>query len=694
MMIRLLFAVLSLLQSTVAVPVGFIDEGVTTYPFVMSAVMVPNIKPGTNGKPMLLLAKKEGSIDVMEDPDNSDVWTNILTFTEFVCENGPRGVQSIVADPDFISNGYLYVYYTRFIKNCPTSAVTGPSNRLSRFTLNKNTLKISMSSEFVLLETPPSVNLLHDGGAIMIGNDKNIYLGAGDGGNNENGQNLRKLWGKLIRITLDGKVPRDNPYTGNGVPCRNNRGVPPNNAPSNAVCEEIYGYGLRNPFRLGEDIHTKNEVRFSICDVGGKTWEEITYGGTAYKGKNYGWSDIEGPCERNSLTNCSVPKGNGIDPYYYYAHNLTTGNAVVGVEYVPKELWPTQYKVLFVDHNAGAIFNLIEDQRKECRTCQPPTPGYRNATFHKFPRIVDTFFGPYKSTQALYYLSREKTSMNVRRIYYTGSNNQVPKAKISGIQKLYIVGEIIKFKGELSSDADGDKLTYLWNFGDGSKSTAVNPQYKYKVRGSYKVSLKVTDTKGQSNVDIVIVDVGTRPNAKIELPLLGTKFEVGDVLHLKGKAFDYGLNRSITNPSQYFWEVRQHHENHYHPFLELQAGNDFDLYAAPAPEDFYAASNSYLRIEMTVYDSNGVSRRVSRIINPKKVYITIVSKPSGLIVLLDNIAFTTPTTVTVWQNQVFTLEAKDQGNKIFSSWSIGGNRKRNFKVKSSNDTITAFFTRV
>jgi PKD repeat protein len=681
---------------TLAQPLGFVDEGVTTYPFIMSAVMVPNPKPGMNGKPMMIVSKKEGRLDVLVDPDISEVWTNILDIVPFVCENGPRGIQTIIADPDFIQNPYVYVYYTRFIKDCPTDAVTGPSNRLSRFTMDRNTLLINATSEVILLETPPSVNLIHDGGGLFIGNDNNIYLGTGDGGDTDHAQDLRNLWGKLIRITLNGTAPDDNPYTrsgtGKGVRCGNNRGVPPKNAPADAVCEEIFGYGLRNPFRFSEDIYSsKDEVRFNLCDVGAKLWEEISYGGTQFKGRNYGWPDTEGPCDRGSIDDCPVPTGNGIDPYYYYRHVSTKGASVVGAVHVPPNLWPAEYKTLLVEHSEGKLFNLIEDKSLECRDCTPPRPGYRNATFHSFNRIVEAFFGPYKNTQALYYVSREKVAFNVRRIYFTGSTNNVPKADITGLKALYLTGETVKFKGEESSDKDGDALTFLWDFGDGRTSTVMNPEKKYTNRGSYNVRLTVTDAKNQSDQDTATVIVGSRPSVKMESPRKNSEFKVGDVFRLKGSGFDFALNKSIVDPSQFFWEVRQYHETHYHPFLELKAGNDFDLFPAPAPEDFYAATNSYLKVFLTVYDADGVFRRTSRVINPKKLQINVESSPSGLRILLESVNVTTPSSVTVWENQVITIDAPDQGSYKFSSWSIGGSRTRTYLANQSQ-TITAFFT--
>jgi PKD domain len=425
-------------------------------------------------------------------------------------------------------------------------------------------------------------------------------------------------------------------------------------------------------------------------------WEEISYGGTDFNGKNYGWSDIEGPCLRGKIDDCPVPTGNGVDPYYFYQHDLSRGASIVGAVSVPKNLWPPEYKLLIVDHSEGALYNLIED--KECRSCTPPTPGYRNDTFHKFPRIVDTFFGPYKDTQALYYVSRDKVTFNVRRIYYTGSTNNVPKAAITGLKmSSYIINDIVRFKGLESIDNDGDKLKFFWDFGDGQTSSEMNPNIRYSKRGTYDVTLTVTDSKDQSDQDTAKVVVGDRPSAKLILPAKGSMYEVGETFRLKGYAFDSALNASIDDPSQYYWEVRQYHENHYHPFLDLKQGNDFDLFPTPPPEDFYAATNSYLKVYMTVYDSDGVSRRVSRILNPRKVLIKFESKPSGLKLLLDNIAITTPATVTTWQNQVFTMEAPNQDNAIFSSWSIGGNQRRSYLVPKQNKkntirTIVADFT--
>ena len=278
--------------SCVAVPNGFVDEGVADINAITGA-FAPN--PRKNGKPMLLLSSKEGVVNVLEDPDNSDDFTLVADISSILCANGERGLQTILPHPNFQSNRYIFMYYSRKVANCPEDATTGPSNRLSRFTMSASTLKLDLASEVVLLETPPSPKRVHNGGAMAIGNDGLLYITTGDAGTREPAysQDLRNLYGKVLRLDVDGNVPDSNPYTKasgkTGVSCRKSKGRPPSGSPSNAVCEEIFASGLRNPFRISLDVNTKNKVLFTIQDVGASLWEEISYGGSDFKGTNYNW---------------------------------------------------------------------------------------------------------------------------------------------------------------------------------------------------------------------------------------------------------------------------------------------------------------------------------------------------------------------------------------------------------------------
>ena len=138
----------------------------------------------------------------------------------------------------------------------------------------------------------------HNGGAMVFGNDGKLYVTHGEGGVQENAQDLRNVFGTLMRLNDDGSTPDDNPFTRtNGYDafdCRASEGNVPTNSSKNSICSEIYSYGFRNPFRMSVDPNEKEKVKLSIQDVGGRTWEELSYGGTDYAGMDYGWKPYEG----------------------------------------------------------------------------------------------------------------------------------------------------------------------------------------------------------------------------------------------------------------------------------------------------------------------------------------------------------------------------------------------------------------
>ena len=658
---------------TCALPQGFIDEELTSINGPMTGAFAPN--PRNNGKPMLLIGTEQNVIYAIEDPDSGNTFDKeiiIADLSTLTCQTGPRGLLSMMVHPDFATRPYVFIFYTPLLGQCTEDPVTGPSNRLSRFAMNPKTLQLELKNEVILLETPPTPAALHDGGAMSFGNDGLIYLVTGDSAKKYHPSDLTNLFGKLLRVDIGGNAPKSNPYTvesgGKGVPCAKNRGRVPGGSSKDAVCSEIYAYGFRNPFRMAQDVNTKNKVRFVIGDVGEAVWEEISEGGTDFKGKQYGWGEIEGPCKRGSTTDCPIPTANMVDPFYYYQHK--NGEAVTASVFVPSGLWPEEYNYLFVDYVHGNIYNLIEGNPRACRTCAPPRPGYRQELFHDFDRIVDMFFAPYKNTKALYYLSRAG-GFNVRRIRYIANENQPPTAVISVAKTNYQVKEVAAFSASLSSDPEGDNIRFSWKFGDGRTSTQTNPKVQYSKVGAYTVQLTATDQNDHSTQAVTTIYIGTLPTAVMESPASGDEFIVGQKLQLIGRAKD-SLGRPIPN-TQIYWEVQQKHGNHYHPFLDAKYGNNFALQPAPSPEDYLAADNSFLKVFMHVVDSDGLTKTIPRNIYPKKIFIDIDSTGRrGLTVLVDDFAVVTPATITSWQNHKLALTASDQGNFIFSSWTVDG----------------------
>src|SRR5207245_6290937 len=150
-------------------------------------------------------------------------------------------------------------------------------------------------TERVLLEIP-DLYTNHNGGLNLFGPDGYLYIGLGDEGGagdpQNNGQDLTKLFGKVLRIDVNGSlpyaIPSDNPFVGTAA-----RG-------------EIWAYGLRNPWRFSFD---RCDGRLFLADVGQATWEEVDI---IQKGGNFGWKIIEGPacylgaCSASGFaTNCS-----------------------------------------------------------------------------------------------------------------------------------------------------------------------------------------------------------------------------------------------------------------------------------------------------------------------------------------------------------------------------------------------------
>src|SRR5690606_13038013 len=133
--------------------------------------------------------------------------------------------------------------------------------RISRFTVSADPDVANPNSILVMLtENQPFSN--HNGGHLAFGPDGMLYIGMGDGGSGgdpqNNSQTFTNLLGKMLRLNVDipaPYIPADNPFAG-----------------SPDIPQEIWAYGLRNPWRFSFDSETGD---LWIADVGQNAWEEI-----------------------------------------------------------------------------------------------------------------------------------------------------------------------------------------------------------------------------------------------------------------------------------------------------------------------------------------------------------------------------------------------------------------------------------
>jgi glucose/arabinose dehydrogenase len=249
-----------------------------------------------------------------------------------------QGLLGLAFHPDYEANGYFYVDYT---------AANPRRTVIARYQVSAaNPDSALKSSEFIVLEIPITLpnNSNHNGGQIAFGPDGFLYIGPGDGGSGGdpqgNGQNLQTLLGKILRIDVDNPsagrnygIPSDNPFT------------PPNK-------EEIYAYGLRNPWRFSFDPPTG---RLWLADVGQDRIEEVNI---IEKGKNYGWDIMEGSLCFTPMSGCNT---SGLTaPIVEYGRSLgrsVTGGYVYRGANVPSLVG----LYIYADFETGRLWSLQYD---------------------------------------------------------------------------------------------------------------------------------------------------------------------------------------------------------------------------------------------------------------------------------------------------------------------------------------------
>ncbi|KAG7364627.1 PKD domain containing protein [Nitzschia inconspicua] len=693
----LLFLSISPIPNAFCLPTGFRDEGVN----FKSGTTGFSFVPKENGAHMLLICQRKGEVIAMLEPDTPDSQTvTVLDIEHKVCRDGERGISQIQPHPNFLRNRYIYLFYT-YDKhgNCEFSTTNGPVNVVSRFRLTED---LKMVDEKILLQTSPLPAKVHNAGDMVFGNDGFLYVSIGDGGEANvysNAQKLNTLLGSIVRITDSGGIPPDNPFRGDSDSACSGEGA----TSSSRRCSEIFAYGFRNPFRFAMNPNEKGFTQLFVSDVGGATWEEISEVTSQKPGLNYGYRYREGPCKRGSKSDCK-PDDKYEDPLYWYEHNSDGDGAVTGGAFVPNDIgWPQAYrnKFMFADFVFKKIY-LLERDGDWCRNCNPPRPEYERNEFRSLDSIgqpVQLTFGPYKNTQALYYSVWDPDGRyTIRRVIYEGgddSSNNAPDASIKIEDRNYRVGEDIVFDGSESSDPDNHRLVYRWDFGDGDTSTLRVKTKSYSRPGTYVVSLTITDELGFGDKKYATVVVGNPPTPVIHSPRPGTTFAVGEVFTLVGSAKDDDGNP--LSDSDLTWEVRQHHNTHYHPFLEPTKGNQITIPGAPSPEDFEASTNSYLEVLLTATDKDGVTSTVTVDIMPKTKSIYFSTDPPGLEVILDGFDIETPKDrpleVITWINHNLVIDVKDQKGYGFDGLSNGvQSRHSEIKIGDESDMFVIKFS--
>ncbi len=294
---------------------------------------------GAPGFPRLLfVVEQPGRVIVLSGGSKRGAFLDLRSEVGY---GGEEGLLSLAFPPDYAQSRRFYVYYTDNAGNI----------RVDEFR-RRSATRAASGSQRRVIEVPHPVNSNHNGGQLQfLGNL--LYFGTGDGGAGgdppNNAQNRESLLGKLLRI--DPRPAGDRPYS---VPQSN----PFVGRPGR---DEIYSYGLRNPFRFSFDTVTAQQPRIAIGDVGQNRFEEIDYTTVgAAAGANFGWDAFEGFGAYEDESSGTPDPGGTVKPIFAFPHSRGGSCSVTGGYVVRDRSLRSLYgRYVYADFCEGELRSLV-----------------------------------------------------------------------------------------------------------------------------------------------------------------------------------------------------------------------------------------------------------------------------------------------------------------------------------------------
>lgn len=303
-----------------------------------------------DGTGAVYVAEKTGKLYVLREGERSV----FLDLSDSVSTESERGLLGVAFPGQFAQDGRFYASYTD----------SDGASTISRFSLGEGGVADRDSEELIIRVPQPYAN--HNGGHIVFGPDGYLYTSFGDGGSAgdplDSGQDTSTLLGAMLRIdvgegplgndrvrTLPYAIPEDNPFVG-----------------SDEALDEIWSYGLRNPWRFSFDRETGD---LWIADVGQNEVEEVNFqpadsGG----GENWGWNLFEGTSPYPPDREVTEDREQFAWPIVEYRHPI--GRSITGGYVYRGGTYPALQGVyLYGDYVSGRIWGLVraEDGSAENR---------------------------------------------------------------------------------------------------------------------------------------------------------------------------------------------------------------------------------------------------------------------------------------------------------------------------------------
>jgi glucose/arabinose dehydrogenase/endonuclease YncB( thermonuclease family) len=679
----------------------------------------------------ILIAQQNGVVRVHKN--GALLPTPFIDVQDRVNDYWDRGLLGIAADPNFATNGHVYLLYT--YENDLAQYSGTKTARLTRVTASTPTVDTaSPSSEVVILgrtvgsscnnfpagtDCLPGDSPSHQVGNLKFAPDGSLFVTTGDAAHfnyvDDNAlrtQKLDLLSGKVLRITTSGAGVSGNPFM---------------TSDPNANRSKVWAWGVRNAFRF--NLRSGDSLPY-IGDVGWNGWEEIN---TVPAGANLGWPCYEGGARQAGYepkSDCQALYGQGASavrsPLVAWDHSAGSAAATGGAFYTGTT-YPTQYQgaYFYGDYSRGWIRYLRVDAGNNL--VGGPTDF---ATGAGGP--VDIEMGP---DQSLYYLA---FGGQLRRIRYaTAPPATCPTGQyraeyfdnrtLTGTPTFSRCETGINYSWDSGGPGNGvgpDDFSVRWTgrFGfaagdhtfvatadDGVRlwldGASLIDAWRDQPPTEYRATRSVTAGEHEVKVEYyeanygAIAQVGWQgppttnspPTATISAPSPTLRFKVGDAVTYSGAATD--PEDGTIPASGLAWQVIIHHCSgsscHTHPFTSSSGTSSGSFTAPDHEEDFH------LEIVLSATDSQGLDDTASVTIQPQTVQVTLDTSPGGLQVVYNGQGGTAPMTRNPIIGGSRTISAPSpQGNSTFASWSDGGAQQHNVTVPATNASYTAAFTTV
>jgi glucose/arabinose dehydrogenase len=305
----------------------------------LTFVSPTDIQRANDGSIRMFVVEKAGLIWVFDADYQVTTRSVFLDIQDRVRNVGESGLLGLAFHPQYAANGQFFVFY---VTKVPSRII------VARFTVSADPDVANRDSEFILIDTPQAT-AYHKGGQIAFGPDGYLYVALGDDRSAISAQNLADLPGSILRIDVDVTPPPD----GSVAP---NYEIPPDNpcaGNQSGLREEIFAYGLRNPWRFSIDAKTGE---LWAADVGENTYEELNL---VQGGRNYGWPYMEGTACFQPAS-CDTTGRDLCPPLYSYSH--AEGVAVIGgYRYWGRLLPELAGLYIFSDYTGGKVWALHFD---------------------------------------------------------------------------------------------------------------------------------------------------------------------------------------------------------------------------------------------------------------------------------------------------------------------------------------------